>query len=115
MPYLNIQTNLAVAPEARTLLLKRSSKLAAELLGKPEAYMMVALKPEVPMLFAGSADPVAYLELHSIGLSPDKTKILSKGLCELIESELSIPGARIYVKFHDAQRTMWGWKGDTFG
>ncbi|MGE9294628.1 MAG: phenylpyruvate tautomerase MIF-related protein, partial [Puniceicoccales bacterium] len=54
MPYLNIQTNLAVSEEARHLLLKRSSKLTAELLGKPESYMMVALKPDVPMSFAGT-------------------------------------------------------------
>ncbi|QYY35720.1 phenylpyruvate tautomerase MIF-related protein [Ruficoccus sp. ZRK36] len=115
MPYLNIQTNLAVSEEARHLLLKRSSKLTAELLGKPESYMMVALKPDVPMSFAGTEDPVAYLELHALGLAADKTKILSKGLCQLVEDELGIPGERIYVKFASAQGAMWGWKGDTFG
>ncbi len=115
MPYLNIQTNLSVDEEARHLLLKRSSKLTAELLGKPESYMMVALKPDVPMAFGGTEDPLAYLELHALGLAADKTKILSKGLCELIEAELGIPSDRVYVKFNSAQGSMWGWKGDTFG
>mgnify|MGYP001985133289 CR=1 FL=1 len=115
MPYLNIQTNLTIDDDAELdNLLKKSSSLTAELLGKPEEFMMVALKDEVPMLFAGSADPTAFLELKSIGLNPDKTKTLSKALCELIESELEIPSERIYVKFNDAQRSMWGWKGDTF-
>ncbi len=115
MPYLNIQTNLTIENEAELeTLLQKSSSLTAELLGKPEEFMMVALKDEVPMLFAGSSEPTAYLELKSIGLNPDKTKELSKALCELIETQLEIPSARIYVKFNDAQRSMWGWKGDTF-
>lgn len=114
MPYLNIQTNLPVSGVACGTLLKKSSSLAAELLGKPEEYMMVALKDDVPMLFAGSDAPTAYLELKSIGLNPDKTKTLSKALCELVETELKIPSDRVYVKFNDAQRSMWGWKGSTF-
>lgn len=115
MPYLNIQTNISVGSEACDTLLKKSSSFTAELLGKPEDFMMVALKGEVPMLFAGTDAPTAFLELKSIGLDPARTKELSKALCELVETELAIDSARVYVKFNDAQRTMWGWKGDTFG
>lgn len=115
MPYLNIQTNVSIDDDALDTLLKKSSALTAELLGKPEEFIMIACKDEVPMLFAGHDGPTAFLELKSIGLQPDKTKLLSKELCALVEGELSIPSDRVYVKFNDAQRTMWGWKGDTFG
>lgn len=115
MPYLNIQTNRKLSAEQHTIILQKSSALVASVLGKPEQYVMVALKDEVPMLFAGSDAPLAYLELKSIGLQADKTKVFAKEFCQFVSDELDIPGDRVYVKFNDAQRSMWGWNGDTFG
>ena len=114
MPYLNIQTNITVTAERREIVLKRSSALVSEVLGKPEKYVMVALKDEVPMLFGGSSDPVAFLELKSIGLSGGSTREYAREFCKFITETLDIPGERVYVKFNDAQRSMWGWNGDTF-
>ncbi len=114
MPYLNLQTNLTLSAEQRQTLMARSSALVAEVLGKPEDYVMVALKDGEPMLFAGSADPLAYLELKSIGLQAARTKEFARAFCEFVSQELGIPGDRVYVKFNDAQRSMWGWNGNTF-
>ena len=114
MPYLKIQTNLPVSDEHRRAILKKSSALVSSELGKSEEFAMIALEPQVAMCFAGSEEPVAFMELKSIGLPAGKTKSLSKVLCELIEEELSIPKHRVYVKFIDVNRSMWGWKGDTF-
>ena len=115
MPYLNIQTNRKLSSEQEAVILRKSSALVATILGKPEEYVMVSLKDEVPMLFAGSDAPLAYLELKSIGLQAEKTKDFAKEFCEFVSTELDIPGERVYVKFNDAQRSMWGWNGDTFG
>jgi phenylpyruvate tautomerase PptA (4-oxalocrotonate tautomerase family) len=52
--------------------------------------------------------------LKSIGLPAQKTKQLSQTLCALINSHLGIRPERVYVKFIDVRRGMWGWKGDTF-
>lgn len=114
MPYLNLQTNISLSAEQRQSLMARCSSLVAEVLGKPEQYVMVALKDGEPMLFAGSTDPLAYLELKSIGLQADKTKVFARSFCGFVSAELGIPGERVYVKFNDAQRSMWGWNGDTF-
>ena len=114
MPYLKIQTNKPVPEILTRRILERSSKLIAQELGKPEEYVMIALEPSVKMLFAGSSDPVAFLELKSIGLPAKKTKDLSRVLCELIENELDIAKERVYVKFIDVQRGMWGWNGGVF-
>ena len=65
-------------------------------------------------LFAGDNQPLAYLELKSIGLPGDRTKALSADLCQLISTELAIAPDRIYIEFHDAPRNMWGWNGSTF-
>jgi phenylpyruvate tautomerase len=114
MPYLMIQTNLPLGKKAERAILKNASTLVSEQLGKPESFVMIALQPDTSMLFAGSDDPVAFLELKSIGLSARRTKDLCEALCQLIEGHLGIPRDRVYVKFIDVKGAMWGWKGDTF-
>lgn len=114
MPYLKIQTNREPDAAAARDLLGRASKLVAEQLGKSENYVMVALDPPRPMLFAGSDAPAAYLELKSIGLPENRTGELSAALCALVEEAIGVPGERIYIEFADASRSMWGWNGKTF-
>ena len=114
MPYLKIQTNLPLGKKAERAILKNASTLVAEQLEKPESFVMIALQADTPMLFAGSDDPVAFLELKSVGLPARRTKDLSEALCQLIEGHLGIPRDRVYVKFIDVKGAMWGWKGDTF-
>ena len=112
MPYLKIQTNQAVNETEQ--LLKKASALVASVLGKPESYVMVALEAQQPMLFAGSNEPLAYLELKSIGLPENKTAEISSKLCALINDTLSISADRVYIEFADAPRKMWGWNNSTF-
>lgn len=114
MPYLKIQTNLPLSKKAERTILRTASTLVAEELDKPEDYVMVALQPNTPMLFAGTDDPVAFLELKAIGLPAKKTKRLSEALCNLVETHLGIPPSRVYVKFLTVKHGMWGWQGDTF-
>lgn len=114
MPYLKIQTNLPLSRKAERTVMKSASALVAGELAKPEEFVMVALQDDTHMLFAGTDDPVAFLELKAIGLPARKTRTLSQKLCQLIEEHLGIPPNRVYVKFIDVRRGMWGWKGDTF-
>lgn len=114
MPYLLIQTNQTLDKEAEKGLLGLASKRVAAELGKPERYVMVALQAGTPMLFAGSDAPLAYLELKSIGLPPNKTAALSAALCKLVGEALGVAEDRIYIEFADAVGSMWGWDGGTF-
>ena len=90
------------------------SQRVAKQLGKPESYVMVALQLSVPMVFAGTTEPAAFLELKSIGLAESQTKPLSRALCDIIEAELGIRKDRVYIEFTNAAGKMWGWNGDTF-
>jgi phenylpyruvate tautomerase len=114
MPYLKIQTNLPLTKKAERAVLKTASALVAQELQKPEEFVMVAIQADTPMIFAGSDDPVAFMELKSIGLPAKKTKILCQALCALIEDHLGIAKDRVYVKFISVKKGMWGWKGDMF-
>ena len=64
MPYLKITTSKPVGAQPRKELLKASSKLVASELGKPEGYVMVSMNTSAAMLFAGTEEPCAFLELR---------------------------------------------------
>jgi len=114
MPYLKIQVNRELTPDAKRQLLDLASKRAAKELSKPESYVMVELSSNVAMLFAGTAEPAAYVELKSIGLPAVLIRPLSKTLCALLQEQLGIDPARIYIEFTDVKGSCWGWNGSTF-
>jgi phenylpyruvate tautomerase PptA (4-oxalocrotonate tautomerase family) len=114
MPYLLIKTNVTPADGALAPLLRKASQLAAQALGKPEDYVMVALEHGCPMLFAGSDAPLAYVELKSIGLPKARTAELSALLSRLLHEELGITADRVYIEFASATGDLWGWNGATF-
>lgn len=112
MPYVKIQTNQAVDDKAG--LLKKLSKVSAEAIGKPENYVMTACDPQTEMTFGGTADPAAFIQCKSIGLSGSQTKNISSALCTFCQKELNVPEDRVYIEFAGAEGSMWGWKGSTF-
>lgn len=114
MPMLKIQTNSPVAAEDKMALATLASGIVAEILGKPERYVMVSIEENPSMLFGGSDVPLAYLELKSIGLPESQTSEFSARLANLLEEQLGLPSDRVYIEFSDAPRSMWGWNGGTF-
>ena len=114
MPTLRIQTNAHVPTGDRATLLARASQTVAEMLGKPESYVMVILEDARDMLFAGSPSPAAFLELISLGLPEDRTAYYARILCNLMDDALGVPADRVYIEFSDAERHLWGWNSATF-
>ncbi|HEY9633833.1 MAG TPA: phenylpyruvate tautomerase MIF-related protein [Coleofasciculaceae cyanobacterium] len=117
MPLIKVQTSVSV-PESTVVegLLKMLSAKLAKHLSKPESYVMTAFEPEVAMTFAGTTEPVCYIEIKSIGsMSPAQTKTMSQDFCQVVNEKLDVPINRIYIEFADAKGAMWGWNGSTFG
>ncbi|NER78486.1 MAG: hypothetical protein F6K42_02705 [Leptolyngbya sp. SIO1D8] len=116
MPLIKVQTSITAPAKAdvEAMLKDLSSSLATHL-GKPEAYVMTAFEGDVPMTFAGSTDPVCYVEIKSVGTMSTKTKAMSQDFCTKIEATLGVPKNRTYIEFADAAGAMWGWNGTTFG
>lgn len=114
MPTLRLLTNVEIAPDSRPELLSRASRTVAELLGKPESYVMVILEAGRDLLFAGTPDPAAYLELKSLGLPESRTAEFSRVLCGLLAETLAIPPERIYIEFSAPPRHLFGWNNATF-
>jgi phenylpyruvate tautomerase PptA (4-oxalocrotonate tautomerase family) len=113
MPVLTVNTNITLSDDADKLMHELSA-LCADMLGKPESYVMVHLNPEQHLIFAGSDAPAAFCSLTSLGMSNSNTATYSARLCHFLQAELGIPPERIYIEFKAPDRTMFGWNNTTF-
>ena len=88
MPLIKVQTSAAIndpATQVQGLLQTLSVKLAQHF-GKPESYVMTALESGIKMTFAGTFEPVCYVEIKSVGsISAAQTKSMSSDFCQEIE------------------------------
>ena len=114
MPYLKIITNMDLSNEDADRLLEKASDRISAALGKPEDYFMGAVEPKTPMIFGGKHQPAACLELYSMGFDQNQTRPLSDLISEIVHDELQIPTDRVYVKFGDVDKNMYGWSRGTF-
>lgn len=114
MPLLRVVSNHPVPEADQPKLLMTLSEAVADMLGKPEQYVMVTYEHNPAMLFAGKALPLAYLELKSIGLPEERTAELSAALTKAVTAQLPVKADRVYIEFSNAHRHLWGWNGATF-
>ncbi len=112
MPLLNLTTNIKI-PEKQSFL-EMSSLTIANILGKPESYVMIHVEDEASIIFSGTHQPCALLQLKSLGLPENSTADLSSRLCDFIHQQLAIDTSRIYIEFYNPERHMWGWDKRTF-
>lgn len=114
MPLIRVETNAELPAATADVLLAELSRAAAQVLGKSETYVMVSAQSGSPMLFGGSPEPAAFLDVRSIGLSEDQARPLSHALCDLVNRHVGVATERVYINFTDMPRRMWGWNGATF-
>jgi phenylpyruvate tautomerase PptA (4-oxalocrotonate tautomerase family) len=114
MPYFAIHTNQELNETARADLLESASAFVAELLDKPEAYVMVALDTGVSMSFGASRNPTAYVVLRSIGLPTERCNEFAAKISQFIEAGLQVPKDRVFIDLTDLHRDRFAWNGKTF-
>jgi phenylpyruvate tautomerase PptA (4-oxalocrotonate tautomerase family) len=117
MPLLTVHTSAPELPEEKAqAFLRKLSSTAAEILGKPEKYMMTGLVTRTPMTFGGSPAPACAVEVRSIGaLAGDNPKRLTEAICALVHEHLHVAKDRTYVVCDDVPPSLWGLDGSTFG
>jgi phenylpyruvate tautomerase len=115
MPLLKITYRKFVESEAeRQQLLTEGSRIVAEVMGKPERFVMAVCERH-DMAFGGTTDDCAFVELRSLGgLDPETNAALSLRLCELMRDVAAVPMDRVFLNFVDMARGDWGYNGGTF-
>ena len=115
MPLLKLETTVVLTEDKRKALLASLSKTVAEIIGKPEQYVMVAVG-QAAMLMSGNPGDAAFVDVRSIGgLTKEVNRKLSQKVCKLLNDSLGVPEDRVYLNFTEVKASDWGWNGSTFG
>ena len=113
MPFINVKTNVSVTEEKMTGIKSRLGQAITAIPGKSENWLMVGIEPEYALWFKGKADPAAMVEVSIFG-NPASSALsaLTGKITEILNSELGIPAAAVYVKYDCTDD--WGWNGSNF-
>ncbi|MBF0101882.1 MAG: hypothetical protein HQK77_13340 [Desulfobacterales bacterium] len=114
MPYVKIETTKEMDTDVLGTFSKKVSSFVANMLSKPETYIMVSISKPDKMLLGGDELPSVYMLLKSINLPVERCSEFTQKLCDFFELELRIQADRIYIDFSDIDRKCFGWNRQTF-
>ncbi len=108
MPLLTIKTTQKLSAIQAGHIIRHASTAVSEMLNKDEQQVMIIIQQDQKMLFGGSDHPCAFLELTTLDLDESQTADYSRKLCYLVNRQLAISPARIYIEYTSAKRHLWG-------
>ncbi|CAK8574998.1 unnamed protein product [Lathyrus sativus] len=104
MPGLNLSTNVSFDGVDVSSILSQLNSTLANILNYPKSWVTVSLEGSIPMSFGNTEDPAAYGEFVAIGiLNPELNKKLSAEIALVLQTMLSIPKSRFFLKFNDIE------------
>ena len=114
MPFITIRTNVTISEDIRSNLQTALGKAITDIPGKSERWLMTELAGDCTLSFQGdSKKPIAFVGVSIYGhVKPESCSRLTADICKILESELSIPGENVYVRYLETDK--WGWNGENF-
>lgn len=114
MPYIRTTVSNKISESARENIKTKLGQAIALIPGKSEAWLMLAFEDNVNMYFKGKgSEEYAYVEVSLFGTTSDAAyDRLTAAISEIINEELGIDRANIYIKYEQAEH--WGWNGSNF-
>ena len=111
MPFINSKVTVKMTEEKKEAIKSRLGEAVASTIGKSESWLMVGFEDSYDLYFQGNrSEESAYIEVSIYGkASSSAFNALTGVICDIFESELSIPKNRIYVKYQEIPN--WGWNG----
>nr|GMD40033.1 macrophage migration inhibitory factor homolog [Ipomoea batatas]GME08820.1 macrophage migration inhibitory factor homolog [Ipomoea batatas]GME16104.1 macrophage migration inhibitory factor homolog [Ipomoea batatas] len=102
MPCLDISTNVNLDGVDVDSFFKEATTAVANIIGKPEKYVMVVLKGSANIHFGGNKEPAAFAEVVSMGgINSEVKKQLISSIGSMMEANFSIPRTRFFLKVFD--------------
>ncbi|XP_076453008.1 D-dopachrome decarboxylase-like [Babylonia areolata] len=103
MPIMHLNTTLQDKDINKDFDLALCEKVG-QILNKPIEKITLTIHTGKRQMRAGSADPMASLDIHSIGVfDKDKSPTYIPTLLEFLSQKLKLPENRVVVIFHDLQ------------
>ncbi|WBW94754.1 phenylpyruvate tautomerase MIF-related protein [Oceanirhabdus sp. W0125-5] len=111
MPFINSKLSISLTKEKETHIKQELGKLISLIPGKTEQWLMVGFEDNYNIFFGGEKNHnIAFVEVKLYGSAPKNNKDrMVEAICNLYETELSIPKANIFVTFQEISD--WGWNG----
>ena len=113
MPFIDSKITVKVSEEQKEVLKAKIGK-AVSIIGKPESFLMVGFEDDYTLYFAGNKlEKGVYVSVDVFGsVSSAAADKMTAKICEIYETELGIPGNKIYVEYRGTGD--WGWNGRNF-
>lgn len=113
MPFIDCRITQKLTEEQKVKLKSEFGK-AMSVVHKPESYLMVGIADNYDLYFAGKKlENGAYVALSLFGsATPSAYEKMTEVICGILETELGIDGASVYVTYHEVDN--WGWNGANF-
>ena len=114
MPYIRTTVSKELTPENIDSIKTKLGQAIALIPGKSEAWLMLAFEDNIDMYFKGDcSEEYAYVEISLFGSTSDAAyDRLTAAVSEIINEELGIDRANIYIKYEETNH--WGWNGTNF-
>ena len=110
MPMISLTTSAEVTPERAERLKAGLGQAITLLPGKSEAWLMISLTGNTPMYFQGAKRDAAFVDVSCFGGgSPGAYAKMTGAVCALLQKELGLDPANVYVKYSETAN--WGWNG----
>ncbi|CAL5192063.1 unnamed protein product [Lathyrus oleraceus] len=104
MPCLNLSTNVSFDGVDVSSILSQLNSTLANILNYPQSWVTVSLEGSIPMCFGNTEEPAAYGEFVAIGiLNPELNKKLCAEIALVLQTKLSVPKSRFFLKFNDIE------------
>ncbi|KAD3067659.1 hypothetical protein E3N88_35539 [Mikania micrantha] len=102
MPCVQISTNVCLDGIDTDSIFSDATKAVAQIIGRPEQFVMVILKGSVAISFERNKEPAAFAEIIAMGgITSEVKKKLIYQLGTILLEKLSIPRTRFFVKVFD--------------
>lgn len=114
MPYIRTTVSKKITQDNIENIKAKLGQAIALIPGKSESWLMLAFEDNVNMYFKGDcSEEYAYVEVSLFGSTSDAAyDRLTATISEIINEELGIDRANIYIKYEEAEH--WGWNGTNF-
>jgi phenylpyruvate tautomerase PptA (4-oxalocrotonate tautomerase family) len=96
--------------EMRDDILKALSSALAEGLGKPEAVCFVQVEHSTGLMFSGSKEPCAMINIQSIG---GNFEPIVRPITDILVSIGGVLQSRVFINFSNFEMNAWGVDGVT--
>lgn len=114
MPYIRTTVSKELTPENIESIKAKLGQAIALIPGKTESWLMLAFEDKMNMYFKGDcSEDYAYVEVSLFGTTSDAAyDRLTAAISEIINEELGIDRANVYIKYEETNH--WGWNGTNF-